>query len=237
MPAASDSLLSAVRTSDRAIVRNAVGIGVATGAYGISFGAVSITAGRSVAQTAVLSLLMFTGASQYALVGVLGAGGGALPGVATAVLLGTRNALYGLRLASLLDVRGLRRAGAAQLIIDESTAMAVSRDRPREARLAFWATGLSVFVLWNLGTVAGALGARALSDPRVLGLDAAAPAAFIALLAPRMRSREPWLIALVAAGAAIVAVPLSPVGVPVLAAAAAAALLGVRTRRDVTERL
>ncbi len=216
-------------------MRNAVGIGVATGAYGISFGAVAITAGLSVAQTAALSLLMFTGASQYALVGVLGAGGGAVPGVATAVLLGTRNALYGLRLASLLEVRGLRRAGAAQLIIDESTAMAVSRNEPREARLAFWATGLSVFVLWNLGTVAGAFGAKALSDPRVLGLDAAAPAAFIALLAPRMRTREPWLIALVAAGAAIVAVPLSPVGVPVLVAAAAAALLSVRGRPGVAD--
>ncbi len=153
MPAASDSLLSAVRTSDRAIVRNAVGIGVATGAYGISFGAVSITAGLSVAQTAVLSLLMFTGASQYALVGVLGAGGGALPGVATAVLLGTRNALYGIRLASLLDVRGLRRAGAAQLIIDESTAMAsvaTSRVRPdsRSGPPASRCSCSGTWVLW-----------------------------------------------------------------------------------------
>ncbi len=145
--------------------RAAVGVGVATGAYGLSFGAISVAAGLSVLQTCALSLLMFTGGSQFALVGILGAGGGAVSAAGTAVLLGSRNAFYGLRLASLLDVRGLRRAAAAQLIIDESTAVATAQTTVPAARLGFWATGLSVFVLWNIGTFIGAFGAGALSDP------------------------------------------------------------------------
>ncbi|MGC9670606.1 AzlC family ABC transporter permease [Planosporangium sp. 12N6] len=217
-----------------AIIRDALGIGIATGAYSLSFGAISVASGLSMLQTCALSLLLFSGGSQFALVGVLGAGGSPVAAAGTAVLLGSRNALYGLRLAPLLRVRGLRRAAAAQLVIDESSAMAVGResgtDGGRAARLAFWSTGLSVFVLWNLGTLLGGFGARSLSDPRVLGLDAAAPAAFLALLAPRMRSREPWVIALTAAAVALVAVPFVPAGVPVLLAAATAALLVLRAR-------
>jgi predicted branched-subunit amino acid permease len=216
----------------RSIIRDAVGIGVATGAYGLSFGAISVASGLSMLQTCALSLLLFSGGSQFALVGVLGAGGSAVAAAGTAVLLGSRNALYGLRLAPLLKVRGLKRATAAQLVIDESTAMAVGRDSERAARLGFWSTGLSVFVLWNLGTLLGGLGAQALSNPEVLGLDAAGPAAFLALLAPRMRARQPWVIALAAAAVALVAVPFVPAGVPVLLAAATAALLVLRGRSD-----
>jgi predicted branched-subunit amino acid permease len=216
---------------DRApIVRDAVGIGVATGAYALSFGAISVASGLSILQTCALSLLLFSGGSQFALVGVLGAGGSAVAAAGTAILLGSRNALYGLRLAPLLKVRGLRRAAAAQLVIDESSAMAVGRESGRAARLGFWATGLSVFVLWNLGTILGALGAQSLRDPRVLGLDAAVPAAFLALLAPRVRTREPWVIAFAAALTALVAAPFVPAGVPVLLAAAVAAVLALRGR-------
>jgi predicted branched-subunit amino acid permease len=121
------------------------------------------------------------------------------------------------------------------LVIDESTAMAVGRDSGRAARLGFWATGLSVFVLWNLGTLLGGIGAQSLSDPRVLGLDAAAPAAFLALLAPRMRGRRPWLIALTAALVALASVPFVPTGVPVLLAAAAATVLVLRARTDTAQ--
>src|SRR5712664_698561 len=149
----------------RGIVRDALGIGIASGAYALSFGAVSTTAGLSVLQTCALSLLMFTGASQFALVGVIGAGGSVWAGAATAVLLGSRNALYGLRLASLLDVRGVRRIAAAQFVLDETTAMAIARDDPRQGRFAFWATGLALFTFWNLGTLAGALATHALSNP------------------------------------------------------------------------
>lgn len=210
-----------------AVIRDAVGIGLATGAYALSFGAISTAAGLSILQTCALSALMFSGGSQFALVGVLASGGGAASAAATATLLGTRNAFYGLRLTGLLRVRGLRRLVAAQLVIDESTAMAVGRDDERAGRLGFWATGLAVLALWNLGTLLGALGAQALDDPRVLGLDAAVPAAFLALLAPRMRTRQPWVVALGAAAVALVAAPFAPAGVPVLLAAAAAAVLAL----------
>lgn len=203
-----------------------MGVGLATGAYGISFGAVASAAGLSVPQAAALSLLMFTGGSQFAFVGVASS---PLSGAMTAILLGSRNALYGLRLSALLDVRGSRRLAAAQLTIDESTAMAVgNEDRVELSRLAFWWTGLSVFVCWNVATVLGALGAEALSDPSVLGLDAAGPAAFVALLAPRLRNRELWAVALVSAAVAVVVTPVVPAGVPVLCAAVVAAALGLR---------
>jgi predicted branched-subunit amino acid permease len=202
-----------------AVVRNALGVGVATGAYGISFGAVSVAAGLSVPATCALSVLLFSGGSQFALVGVLGAGGSAVAGVTTALLLGVRNALYGLRLAPLLAARGVRRLVAAQLTIDESTAMALGQDEPRAARLAFWSTGLSVFLLWNLATLVGAIGATAFGDPQALGLDAAIPAAFVALLWPRLRGRQPWLVAGAAAVVALALSPVVPAGVPVLVAA------------------
>lgn len=209
----------------RSIVRDALGIGVATGAYGISFGAISVAAGLSIAQTCVLSLLMFTGGSQFALVGSAGSPGA---GAATAIMLGARNALYGVRLSPILRARGVRRFAAAQLVIDESSAMAIGQRESRSGRLAFWATGLAVFVLWNLGTVAGALGGEALDDPGTLGLDAAVPAAFLALLAPRMRGREPWIVAIGGAAVALALTPVAPAGVPVLCAAAVAVVVGLR---------
>ncbi|MCW2725301.1 MAG: AzlC family protein, partial [Frankiales bacterium] len=179
----------------RAVLRDALGIGVAVGAYGLSFGAVATTAGLSAVQACALSLLMFTGASQFALVGVLGAGGGAIAGVLSSLLLGSRNTLYAVRLADLLRLPGPRRIVAAQLTIDETTAMATAAPAGQE-RTAFWATGVSVYLLWNLGTLLGALGAARLGDPATFGLDAAVPAAFLALLAPRLRERQGFSIAL-----------------------------------------
>ena len=210
------------------VVRDALSVGLATGAYALSYGALATSAGLSVAQTCALSLLMFTGGSQFALIGVVDGGGSAVSGAATAVLLGARNAFYGLRLTQLLEVRGARKLVATQLVIDESSAMAVGQDDdPRAARLAFWTTGVAVFVFWNVVTLAGALGAEALSDPAVLGLDAAAPAAFLALIAPRVREREPFLIALASAGVALAVTPLVAPGIPVLAAAAVAVVAGL----------
>jgi predicted branched-subunit amino acid permease len=215
----------AARTS---VIRNAVGLGLATGAYALSFGALSVAAGLSVLQTCTLSLLMFTGASQFALIGVVGSGGNPFAGAASALLLGLRNGLYGMRLAPLLGVRGPRKAAAAQLVIDESTAMAIGQPTPPLGRVAFWATGISIYVLWNLGTLIGSLAGEAISDPSALGLDAAVPAAFLALLWPRLTGREERLVALAAAVVALAVVPMVPAGVPVLLAAAvgaAAALL------------
>jgi predicted branched-subunit amino acid permease len=203
------------------ILRTSLGVGVATGAYGLSYGALGTSAGLSVVQTCALSVLMFSGGSQFALIGVLGGGGNAVSGSASAMLLGARNALYGARLAPVLGLRGLRRAVGAQVVVDESTAVAL-RYEPEgvlAARLGFWATGLAIFVLWNLSTLIGAVLGNQLGDPRDFGLDAAAPAAFLALLAPRLRGRSPWLTALAGAAVAVAVVPVVPAGVPVLLAA------------------
>jgi 4-azaleucine resistance transporter AzlC len=209
---------------------------VATGAYGVSFGAVSVAAGLSVAQTCALSLVMFTGASQFAFVGVLAAGGAPVSGALTALLLGTRNTLYGLRLAPLLHWRGARRALAAQVLIDESTAMSMTRSSTAAARVGFLTTGVSIFLLWNLATLLGAVAGSALGDPRTYGLDAAVGAAFLALLWPRLTDRRNQLVAVLAAAVALGIVPLSPAGVPVLAAAGVALLVGVLSRQvDPTE--
>ena len=209
------------------MVRDALGIAIASGAYALSFGAIATTSGLSLLQTVSLSLLMFTGASQFALVGIVGSGGSVWAGVATAALLGTRNALYGVRLSSLLKVSGLRRIGAAQLVIDESTAMAIARDDENVGRFAFWVTGLLLFAFWNVGTLIGALATNALPDPKVLGLDAAPPAAYLALLAPRLRAREPLAIALAAGLVALICIPFVPAGIPLLIVAALVALYGL----------
>jgi predicted branched-subunit amino acid permease len=223
-------------TDRRQVIRDSLGVGIATGLYGTSFGAVAVGSGLSVAQTCVLSLVMFTGASQFALVGVLARGGTPLASAMTALLLGSRNTLYGLRVGPLLGWRGLRRLAAAQLLIDESTAMSVSRPDRTLARVGFLATGLSIFVLWNLFTFVGAVGGEALGDPKAYGLDAAVGAAFLALLWPRLSDPVNRGVALAAAALALALVPVTSAGVPVLAAGGVALLVGVLSHHvDPTE--
>lgn len=209
--------------NERSAVRQGLSVGLATGAYGVSFGALSVAAGLNVWQTCVLSLLMFTGGSQFAFIGVIGAGGGGATATATATLLGVRNALYGLQLAPLLRPRGWRRLFTAQMTIDESTAVSLAQpDRPAR-RAGFWAAGLGVFAFWNLATLAGALLGDVLGDPARWGLDGAAAAAFLALLWPRLKMRQAQAIGVVAALVAALAIPVTPAGIPVLAAAAVTA--------------
>ncbi|WP_340538584.1 AzlC family ABC transporter permease [Nocardioides sp. GXZ039] len=211
----------------RAILRDSLGVGIATGTYGVSFGAVAVASGLDVLQTCALSLLMFTGASQFAMVGVIASGGSPWAGTSTALLLGTRNTLYGLRLAPLLGFRGWRRAAAAQVLIDESTAMSVTRRTRAGARTGFLATGVSIFVLWNLATLIGAVAGEAIGDPRDYGLDAAVGAAFLALLWPRLDRPLHQVVAVLAAAVALGVVPFTAAGVPVLVAAGVALLVGV----------
>lgn len=200
--------------------RDAVLLGLAVGVFGLSFGALATTAGLSVAKACALSLLVFTGASQFAVVGVVVAGGTVGAAVASALLLAARNGAYGVALAPLLRERSLaRRLLAAQLTIDETTAMATAQTGSTRARDAFWWTGASVFVAWNLGTLAGALGGDAIGDPETLGLDAAFPAGFIALAVPHVRARRGRVAAIAGALIALVLIPLTPAGTPILAAA------------------
>lgn len=201
----------------RKVLRDCVTLGAAVGASGLSFGAVAVAAGLSTVQACVLSLLVFSGGSQFALVGVLAAGGSAVTGVAGAALLGSRNTLYAVRLATLLRVPRARRPVSAHLTIDESTAMAVTAPDGLHAD-AFWVTGLTVFVCWNLATLLGALGAGVF-DTNAIGLDAAVGAAFLALLVPQIREATGARIAVGGALVAAVAIPFTPTGVPVILAA------------------
>jgi branched chain amino acid efflux pump len=216
----------------RAVVRDSMGVGLAVGASGVSYGALAVTSGLSVLQTCALSVLAFTGGSQFAFIGVLGSGGSAWSGAATGLLLGVRNTLYGLRLATLLALRGgTQRAVGAHLVIDETTAMALAHEDPRDerpARLGFWVTGLAVFTLWNLATLLGAVSVSALGDPAAWGLDAAVPAAFLGLLWPRLNTATTRWVALGGAAVALALTPLVTPGVPVLAAGLVAVAVGLR---------
>lgn len=214
--------------------REGLAVGLATGAYGISCGALGVAAGLTVWQTMVTSLLLFSGGSQFAFFGVVASGGGGVSAVATSSLLGVRNMFYGLQLVRLVDVRGWRRPVAAHLTIDESTAVTISQPDRRSRQVGFWVTGLAIFVLWNLMTLVGALLGNALSDPRTYGLDAAAAGAFVALLWPRLKGRDPLAAAALAVVLTVLVAPVTPPGVPVLVAATAALVVGLPRRRTRT---
>jgi len=209
-------------------VRDSLSVALTVGAYGVAFGAAGVAAGFSVLQTCLFSLLTFTGASQFAAVGVVASGGAPLSAVAAATMLGTRNALYGIQMAPLVRVKGLRRLAAAHLTIDESTGVALSQAaRGTDAmRAGFWLTGTGVFLFWNLFTLLGALGAKALGSPASWGLDAAVPAAFLGLLWPRL---ETWFLRSVALASMVFALVITswlPAGLPIIASASVAILLG-----------
>ena len=197
-----------------------VSVGLATGLYGISFGALSVAAGLDVWQTCVLSLLMFSGGSQFAFVGVIAGGGvAAIPAaIASAWMMGVRNGFYAVAMAPILQLRKMQRVVGAQLTIDESTGVALSQDETSKQKLGFWATGISVFVFWNLLTLLGALLGELMSDPAVWGLDAAAAAAFVALVWPRLNDSPTRVVAILAFAVSILSSPYVPQGVPVLLA-------------------
>ncbi|TDQ48484.1 AzlC family ABC transporter permease [Actinorugispora endophytica] len=204
-------------------VRDGLGVGLAVGFSGLAFGTSAVTAGLSVAQACALSLLAFTGASQFALVGVVAGGGSLVAGALGALLLGGRNTLYGLRLADLLQFRGARRAAAAHGVIDETTAVALAQSGRSDARAGFTATFVTLFALWNATTLVGALATERIGDPAVFGLDAVGPAIFLALLWPRLREGGRTLaVALLGAAIALAATPFLPPGLPVLLASVAA---------------
>ena len=218
---------------NRATASQSLSVSFTVGLYGTAFGAASIAAGFSVLQTCLLSLLAFSGASQFAVVGVMGAGGTAIAGIATASLLGVRNMLYALRMAPLLRVSGFKKVIAAQVTIDESTGVALSQEKlgTEAMKQGFWLTGFGVYIFWNIFTLLGALGAKAMGDPSAWGLDAAVPAAFLGLVWSRLTNK---LERALAVGALVLAVLLSPVlsaGLPIIATVVLAVIFGWKVRR------
>jgi predicted branched-subunit amino acid permease len=204
-------------------VRDGIGLGLAVGISGIAFGAAAVGSGLTPWQACALSLLAFTGASQFALAGVVAAGGSLLAGTAGAILLGSRNTLYGLRLAEILRPRGPGRLLAALGVIDETTAMTLAQPGRESGRKAFSATFCTLYLTWNLATLAGALGAGRIGSPQSFGIDVVGPAAFLALIYPRLRAgRAERGVALAAVVIALALTPVLPAGVPVILASLAA---------------
>jgi 4-azaleucine resistance transporter AzlC len=202
--------------------RDAVVLGLAVGVFGVSFGVLAGATGLGVAKTCAMSLLVFTGGSQFAAVGVIQSGGSTGTALGSALLLAARHTAYGITLSPILRSVPLgRRLLGAHIVLDESTAMATAQTNPDDARGAFWITGVAVFVCWNLGTLLGAVAGSSIGDPSTFGLDAAFPAGFIALVAPHLRRRPGQVAAGIGALLALILTPLTQPGVPVIVAALA----------------
>jgi len=208
--------------------RTAFSVAFTVGLYGAAFGAAGVTAGFSILQTCLLSILLFSGASQFAVVGIMGAGGAAISAIATATLLGFRNTLYGLQMAPILKVKGFKRVLAAQITIDESTAVATLQDNDEDRKRGFYLTGIGVYVFWNLFTFLGALGASAIGDPSVWGLDAAVPAAFLGLIWPRLKNKVQFLVSAIAIAWALLLTPVTPAGIPIITTVVLAIIFGAK---------
>ena len=206
----------------------ALSVGLATGVYGISFGAIGVAAGLDTLSVMLLSLLMFSGGSQFAFVGVIASGGAPITAIASAWMMGVRNSFYAVRLASIIGPKGLHRLLAAQLTIDESNAVSAAQDDLPKQRLGFWLTGIAVFVFWNAATLLGAIAGEQLGSVEQWGLDAAAAAAFLGLLWPQIRRN--WQLAILGAAIALFSTPFLPAGVPILIAAIAALIPFGRTK-------
>lgn len=226
MTSGSDPALTAARSQG-------IQVALAVSLYGVSFGALSVISGFSLAQTMVLSLVMFSGASQFALIGIIAAGGpaAAVAAVFSASLLGMRNGLYALRMSPIVQPAGPLRIIAAHLTVDESTAVGTAQPSVRAGRVGFWTTAVALFIGWNLMTLAGALLGDILGDVRAYGLDAAAAAAFLGLVWPWLKSGEPTIAALGAAVLTVVLVPAVPAGIPVLVVAVVAIVFGLYRHR------
>ncbi|CAB4546647.1 MAG: branched-chain amino acid ABC transporter permease [Actinobacteria bacterium] len=205
---------------NKQVLSTSLSVGIATGLYGVSFGAIGVAAGLDVLSVMILSLFMFSGGSQFAFVGVLAAGGAPITAITSAWLMGIRNSFYALRLTSVVGPRGLMKLLAAQLSIDESNAVSAAQETRRDQKTGFWLTGIAVFVFWNIATLVGALAGNLMGSVEQWGLDAAAAAAFLGLLWPRLK--DSWQLALLGAIAAIATTPFLPAGIPILVAAAVA---------------
>jgi len=204
----------------RRVLAASLTLSAATGVFALSFGVLAVGAGASVLQACVLSLATFTGASQMSAMSVVAAGGGLGAALGGSLLLAARNGVYGLVLAPRFGGRLPLRLVAAQFVIDETTAMMTAQRDRRLGSIAFWSTAIALFTCWNLGTLAGALIGGAI-DPQRWGLDVAFTAAFVAMLAPHLATRQGRRAAVLGAAICLALVPFAPVGVPVLAAGAA----------------
>lgn len=210
------------------VKRDSLSVGLAVGAAGVAFGAVAVADHFTVAQACFLSFVLFSGASQFSLVAVMSSGGSPLSAIITGTFLGGRNGLYGVRMAQILKLRGFKRAVAAQITIDESTGVAIAQEKIEDQRTAFWYTGFGVFLFWNLFTLIGALGAKAIGDTSAWGLDVASPAIFCAVLFPRLKEKKILFASILSFIWALSITEFVPAGTPIISTVLIAAIVGWR---------
>lgn len=201
-------------------------IGVAALAFGLSFGVLARAAGMGWAAPIAMSATTFAGSAQFAVASVLDGDGAAAAAIAAALMLNARYIPIGISVAGSFDGPAWRRLFQAQLVVDESWAVALKRRGGFDVRVLLGA-GALLYVAWNSGTVAGVVLGKAIGDPNRLGLDAAFPALFLALLIPQLTGRLEVEAALLGGGIALLLIPFTPAGVPIVAGAAAC-LIGWR---------
>ncbi|MEV7599338.1 AzlC family ABC transporter permease [Kitasatospora sp. NPDC089797] len=209
---------SLLRTLEQATLRDIALVCLADALVGASFGAISVSGGLPLWVPTALSVLVFAGGSQFAAVGVVLSGGGALAAVATGLVLNARLLPFGFAVADVLQGPWWQRLFGAQMLTDESAAFALQQHEPRRRRAAFWICGVSLFVVWNVAVLLGGLAGGLIGDTDVLGLDAAFPAVLLALVLPSLKDRGTRAAAVVGAVVAVTVTPFVPAGLPVLLA-------------------
>ncbi|WP_445156340.1 AzlC family ABC transporter permease [Kitasatospora aureofaciens] len=207
---------SFLRTLEHATLRDIALVCLADALVGASFGAISVSGGLPLWVPVAMSLLVFAGGSQFAAVGVVLSGGGALAAVATGLVLNARLLPFGFTVADVLEGPWWRRLFGAQLITDETAAFVLQQDDRRRRRAVFWLCGIALFAVWNVSVLLGAVAGGLIGDTDALGLDAAFPAVLLALVLPSLTDRRMRTAAVVGAVVAVVAVPYLPAGLPVL---------------------
>ncbi|MGW2546012.1 AzlC family ABC transporter permease [Kitasatospora sp. NPDC001574] len=211
---------SLLRTLERSTLRDIALVCLADALVGASFGAITVSGGLPLWVPVVMSVLVFAGGAQFAAIGVVLSGGGALAAVATGLVLNARLLPFGFTVAGVLDGPWWRRLLGAQLLTDESVAFTLLQPDRRRRRAAYWVCGLALFAVWNASVLVGAAAGGMIGDTDALGLDAAFPAVLLALVLPSLTDPRTRTAALAGAVVAVAATPFLPAGVPVLLALA-----------------
>ena len=207
-----------IRTRDP-IVRDVSALCAAGVVVGLSFGAIATAAGLPLSQIVVMSAFIYAGGAQFLAVGLVSAGGTALAIVLAGLLLNARHLPFGLAIGNeTLGERRWRRIVGSHILTDESVAFALAQDDPAQRRRAYWLTGAALFVTWNVASTVGAIAGSALGDPDRYGIDAAFPAALLALTLPSLKDSASVRVAVAGAAIALATTPLLPAGLPVLMA-------------------
>ncbi|WP_426509374.1 AzlC family ABC transporter permease [Dactylosporangium sp. McL0621] len=212
------------------IARDVAALCAAAMVVGLSFGAIASAAGVPLSKIIAMNALVYAGGAQFLAVGLVGAGATAAAIVLAGLLLNARHLPFGLAIGN--EVLGRRRILGSHLMTDESVAFALAQDDPARRRRAYWLTGISLYLTWNVSAAVGAIAGSALGDPDVFGIDAAFPAALLALTLPSLKERAAVRVAVAGAALALAATPLLPAGLPVLVALLALPLASTKLARN-----